>query len=334
MVLFGFDNVFSSNLNNELLDSLIEFFDYELLCKGNYFNSSLGEISPRGYDYSKLKESSNQHYVSGEAWEGFRSNWIWQSGVTPPSGMTPPLVGTNKAIPGISGVYICSSGLPATEFYPSSTTGVYKHKVDYFNGRIIFDTPVTTTSTGWPDVHVKAEFSYKYINILYASNLPYIREIQYRTMDKSSFFHDNDKGDYEIPAEMRLQLPAIAIEVVPTRSTLPVELGNAARKFVSTDVIFHCLAEDDMTRNQLVDIVSLQGDNRVMVLNSDKIAKSGAFPINYQGVPNSGALSYPELSNQYGRSAMRLVNPRVQGMDMINSNLYGGTVRITTEFIK
>ena len=44
MGLLGFNSVFSSNLNNELLDSLVEFFDYELLCKGNYFNSSLGEI--------------------------------------------------------------------------------------------------------------------------------------------------------------------------------------------------------------------------------------------------------------------------------------------------
>ena len=327
MGLIGFNNVFSANVNNNLLDSLIEFFDYELLKKGNYFNSSLGEMSPRGFDYSKLKQSSSQHHPSGEAWEGFRSNWVWQSGLAP-TGMTPPLVGTNNTTPGISGVYICSTGLPATSFYPSTTTGAYKHKVDYFNGRVIFDNAISTDST------VQVEHSYKYINVLYASNLPYIREIQYRTMDKSSFFNDNDKGDYEIPAEMRIQLPAIAIEIVPSRTLRPVELGNVAQKFIQTDVLFHCLAEDAMTRNKLVDIVSLQADNIATMLDSDEIAASGAFPLDYQGIPVSGALRYPDLCSQYGQGGIRLLNPRVQGMDMLNSNLYGGIVRITTEVIK
>ena len=321
MGLIGFTNVFSANVNNNLLDSLIEFFDYELLKKGNYFNSSLGETSPRGYDYSKLKLSSSEHYDSGAAWEGFRSNWVWQSGLTP-DGMTPPLVGTNDTIPGISGVYVDST------FYPSTTTGAYKHKVDYFNGRVIFDNAISTDST------VQVEHSYKYINILYASNLPYIREIQYRTMDKSSFFNDNDKGDYEIPAEMRIQLPAIAIEIVPSRTLRPMELGNVAQKFIQTDVLFHCLAEDAMTRNKLVDIVSLQADNTATMLDSDEIAASGAFPLDYQGIPVSGALRYPDLCSQYSQGGIRLLNPRVQGMDMLNSNLYGGIVRITTEVIK
>ena len=230
-------------------------------------------------------------------------------------------MGTDNTIPGISGVYVDDV------FYPSTTTGAYSHKVDYFNGRVVFDDPIPSGSK------VQAEHSYKYINILYASNLPYIREIQYRTMDKSSFFNDNDKGDYEIPAEMRIQLPAIAIEVVPSRTVRPYEMGNVNKKFVNTDVLFHCLAEDAVTRNKLIDIVSLQADNLVPVLNSDKIADSGAFPLDYQ-VPNSGALRYNDLSTDYSRGRMRLLNPQVQGIDMLNSNLFGGIVRITTEFIK
>ena len=117
---------------------------------------------------------------------------------------------------------------------------------------------------------VQAEHSYKYINALYASNLPFIREIQYRTLDKSSFFNDNTKGDYEIPNEMRIQLPAIAIEIVPSRTSKALELGNVAQKFIKTDVLFHCLAEDEMTRNKLVDIISLQADNHVTILDPIK----------------------------------------------------------------
>jgi hypothetical protein len=321
MGLIGFNNIFDATLNNQLLDSLVEYFDWELLQKGNYFNSSLGETSPRGFDYSKLKLTSHPHFATGKAWDGFRANWVWQSGINP-SGVTAPLVGTNDAKPGLLGVYVDDV------FYPSTTAGDYSHNVDYFNGRVVFDDAIPSGSK------VQAEHSYKYINVLYASNLPFIREIQYRTLDKSSFFNDNTKGDYEIPNEMRIQLPAIAVEIVPSRSSRPLELGNFARKFIKTDVLFHCLAEDEMTRNKLVDIVSLQTDNHVPILDSNKIASSGAFPLNYQGFPVSGAPRYPELCSGYEDCTAILLDPRVQGMEMLNSSLFGGIVRITTEVIK
>lgn len=320
MSLIGFNNVFSSTLNNQLLDSFIEYFDWELLNKGNYFNSSLGELSPNGFDYSKLKPSSSEKYVTGSAWEAFRSNWIWQSGISP-SGFSEPLVGTNHSIPGISGVYVDSV------FYPSSTTGQYAHKVDYFNGRIIFDNPIPTGS------NVQAEFSYKYINILYASNLPYIREIQYRTLDKLSFF-DPAKGDYATPSEMRTQLPLIAIEIVPTRSLKPLAIGHLAPKFVYTDILFHCIAEDEFTRNKLIDIVSFQADTSIPLLNLDSISNNNDFPIDHEGVPVSGAMRFPELNANYCDTTARVRNPTVQGMEMINSRLYGSIVRMTAEVIK
>ena len=64
--------------------------------------------------------------------------------------MSAPIISDSIAIPGISGVYVDDT------FYPSDTTGTYSHKVDYFNGRIIFDNAIASTSK------VQAEFSYKY----------------------------------------------------------------------------------------------------------------------------------------------------------------------------
>jgi len=319
MGLINLDNIFSSNLSNKLLDSFIEYFDWELLNKGNYFNSSLGEISPNGFDYSELKLSSSEHHSSGSAWEAFRSNWVWQSGIAP-DGFSPPLVGLNHDIPGISGVYVDNV------FYPSSTTGDYSHKVDYFNGRIIFDNPISTSSK------VQAEYSYKYTNIMYASNLPFIREIQYRTLDKSAFFNESTKGDYSVPSEMRAQLPLIAIEIVPSRSSKPLELGLLSQ-VTYTDILFHCVSEDEFTRNQLSDIISLQADTAIPLLDLDKISKNNAFPINYEGVPVSGALRYPDLIDAYCAGHARLLNPRVQGMEMLNSNLYGSVIRVTAEVV-
>ena len=66
--LKGFNNVFETTLNNELQDNLVEFFDWGLLEKGNYFNAELGETSSNGQDYSKLTLSNTQSYASGRAW--------------------------------------------------------------------------------------------------------------------------------------------------------------------------------------------------------------------------------------------------------------------------
>lgn len=314
--LQGFDNVYSTTLNNELQDNLVEFFDWALLEKGNYQNVTLGEIGPSGSDYSKLRLSSTQSYANGMAWEGFRKNWVWQSGI---SYSPQPLVGNNNNIPGISGVYVNNT------FYPSSTVGTYSHKVDYYNGRVIFNNPIPTGSV------VKAEYSYKYINILYANNLPWIREIQYRTLDVPSNFNIAGKGDFNLSTEARVQLPAIAIEIVPRRTLRGYQLGGG--QYIDTDVLFHCLAEDEFTRNKLVDIVSLQNDKTIYMFNSNAIASSGAFPLDYRGIPVSGALRYPDLINRYFGGAMRFKNSTVQGMELINSNFCAGIVRFTIETI-
>lgn len=315
--LKGFNNVFDTTLNNELQDNLVEFLDWALLEKGNYQNVSLNESSPNGQDYSTLRMSTVTSYPSGTIWEGFRQNWVWQSGV---SYAPAPIVGNDISRPGISGVYINDV------FYPSSTAGQYKHRVDYFNGRIIFDSGIPSGSK------VQAEYSYKYINIIYANSLPWIREIQYRTLDFPSSFNNKTNGAFNVPPEDRVQLPAIAVEVVPRRTLRGYQLGGG--QYVETDVLFHCLAEDEFTRNKLVDIVSLQNEKTIKMFNSNMIGISGAFPLDHLGVPVSGALRYPDLIENYYRGSVRLKNSVVQGMDLINSNFYAGIVRMTAETIE
>lgn len=309
--LQGFDNVFSNTLNNELQDNLVEFLDWGLLEKGNYYNVTLGELSPTNARYDILKLSPNPNYTSGVAWEGFRSNWVWQSGI---SYIPAPRVGTQVARPGISGVYVNST------FYPSSTTGTYAHGVDYYNGRVIFDNPIPTGSI------VQAEYSYKYINVVYANSLPWIREIQHKSLDL------NNDVEFNTPNELRIQLPAIAVEISPRRTMRGYQLGGG--QFVYTDVLFHCLAEDEFTRNKLLDIVSLQNDRAILTFNSNILAQSGAFPLNHLGMTGSGALRYPDLVNQYPRNHIMLKNVLVQPAVSINSNFYAGVVRLTVESVE
>ena len=70
------------------------------------------------------------------------------------------------------------------------------------------------------------------------------------------------------------------------------------------------------------------------MFNSNNIANSGSFPLNYMGVPISGALQYPELLERFPRGSLRLYNSVVQGMKIINSNFYAGIVRMTAQSIE
>jgi len=317
--LKGFDSIHDYSLSNNIQDSLVEYWDYALLEKGNYFNVDKGELAPNGQDMSKLRMSSNDAFTSGQVWEGFRSNWVWQSGVSG-VGIDPPIVGTNPNFPGISGVYIDDT------FEPTSGVGDYSHKIDYFYGRVIFDSPISSGST------VQAEFSYKYINVVYANNVPWLRELQSRTDKPTSRFYDTSTGKWDLPPESRLQLPAIAVEVVPIRKFKGFQLGGG--QWVYTDVVFHCIAEDEMTRNKLTDIVSLQNDKCVYSIDGDKLNSSGVFPLDQGGSPVPSALLYPEIIETYHSGKFRLINGKTEDMRMISPNLFGGTVRFTTEGVK
>jgi hypothetical protein len=315
--LKGFTDIFSYTLNNDIQDGLVEYFDWGLLDKGNYFNVVLGELSPEGEDYSRLRLSSNPNYSQGQVWEGFRKNWVWQSGVQ----YSPaPIVGDNNEKPGISGVYVDDV------FYSSDTTGQYSHFVDYKNGSITFNNAIPV------DSKVQAEHSYKWINVVYANDVPWLKEVQLDTQHPNSNFYDKDKGSWNVPTESRLQLPAIAIEVVPARTFKGYQLG--AGQIVYTDVLFHCIAEDEVTRNKLVDIVSLQNNKTIYLHNSNAINSNNDYPMDYRGVPISGALQYPDLVNEYPGGRLFFKNSNVQNMTLIDSNIFGGIVRVTTEGIK
>ena len=318
--LKGFNNVRDATVNNLLQDNLIEYFDYALLDKGNYFNVTKGEVAYNGQDYSRLRPGSDDAYVSGQVWEGFRGNWVWQSGISP-SGQDSPIVGEDPNYPGISGVYIDDV------FEPISGVGMYAHHIDYFNGQVVFDNPIPTGSV------VQAEFSYKYINVVYANNIPWLREVQTRTLYPTSEFLDPTKGKWNLPPEARLQLPAIAIEVVPQRKYKGYQLGGG--QFVYTDVLFHCIAEDEYTRNSLVDMVSMQNDKNIYAFDMNDISNSGDFPIDYRGMPLPSALVYPELVERYsGGSKYRITKTVVSDMIMLKSDVFGGVVRSTVELIK
>ena len=149
-----------------------------------------------------------------------------------------------------------------------------------------------------------------------------------------STFDQVSSGNWAILANHRVQMPAVVIETVPKRLFKPYELGNS-NNFVTQDVLFHIVAESRWWRNQLIDIISIQKDKTLMLYDSDKLADSGAFPLDYRGsIVNSGN-NYSGIVNtqQYQYTTAQIVGVAVTEMESYNSRLYEGTVRASFELI-
>jgi hypothetical protein len=229
------------------------------------------------------------------------------------------LTSTDDANPGVSGVYVDST------FYPSSGVGTYAHHINHPLGRVVFDTPIPTTS------EVTCEYSYKHINVVKVDGLNWFQEIQKNSDRSENSNFNSGSGDYAILADNRYQTPAIGIELGGLRRGTPFQIGGG--QIIKTDFYFHCIAEDGYTRDTLVDIVSLQNLHNMRAFDLNKIANSGDFPLDYRGVPNSGAMLYPELIGTYEGTNIRLTDLNIDSIYSLSSDIHVGTVKFTAETI-
>jgi len=88
--LKGFTKLGDSTLVNDIKENVISFFDWGLLKKDNYINVSIPSSGIYGGNEHQLRLVDDPRYTAGQVWEGFRSNWVWESGLTSTDGA--PLV--------------------------------------------------------------------------------------------------------------------------------------------------------------------------------------------------------------------------------------------------
>ena len=222
----------------------------------------------------------------------------------------------------ISGVYVNST-------LKGTGDATYGHHYNYPLGRVVFDTAISTTST------VKLEYSYRNVQTYIADQAPWWDELQYNSMRvDDTTFSQISSGNWSILANHRVQMPAVVIEVVPRRTFQPYELGSSAN-FVTQDVLFHIVAESRWWRNQLVDIISIQKDNTLMLYDSDKLADAAAFALDYRGMVVDASNNYSGIVNNaaYQYTSARIIDMGVTEMESYNSRLYEGTVRASFEVI-
>jgi len=310
--LKGISTFGDATITTHVRENLISFFDNGLVDKSGFVNV---EVPTTGYYDGlehRLRPVSDPRYNDGQVWEGFRSNWVWQSG-------NGALTSTDSSYPGVSGVYINGT------FYPTSTDGDYAHHINHPLGRVIFDSAISTDST------VECSYSYKYVNVTKVDGLEWFKQIQQNSerADNTNFI--NNSGEWGVLGDNRFQLPAIGVELVNSRRMIGYQLGGGQTIF--TDFLFHCVAEDAYTRDHLMDIVTLQNDKVIRAYDLNDISSNNVFPLDYRGVPISGALSYETLISDYEGNHIRLIDASIDSVYSFTPNIHVGTVRLKTEVI-
>lgn len=297
-MLEGINSISDASPSLLIKEGIIGYYDWGMKSIGGVLNVS-----------ETLYPQKDPNYTNGQVWMCSKKGLIWESGIG-------ALVSNDETYPGVSGIHI--TGV----YYPVSTTGIYSHKIDHVNGRVIFDSPISTS------LNVSINYSHKYCDVVPVDNFSSLL----RLFEQRSGRELNGSGDYHLDPRSVNDLPLIGVEVPNNIGLRPYQLGGG--QYLDKDVIFHCLGKTSEEADKLVDIVTMQNDKSIYVFDLDKIYSSGAFPVGYDGVPNSGALRYPELIRDYKHSkTLRFQNTRGGGQSSPINGVIHKSVRVSAELI-
>lgn len=312
--LKGVVDIGDSLLSDQLETNLYSYCNWAFAGIGAFFNITVPSPGPWGGSMHQLRPASDPYYSGGQVWQGWRQDWVWETGV---DAARQPIR--------VSGVYVDG------DFYPTGGTG-YPHTVNYPLGRVVFDSPVATTKS------VTCEFSPRWVQFSTA-DVPWWREVQTSTMRiDHPHFALAGSGMWDILAQNRIQLPHVVIEAA-------TDLGANSRRglaigggdIVSVPVLFHLLAETPGDLRRLHDIFTYQFEKRLILFNSNWVGAASGWPLDEYGTPVSGARMYPDMVKSrdeggYGWRQLRVVktssSPQPEAM---TGPVYAATVRWTCE---
>jgi len=310
--LKGFDSFFKYSYLENLEKNLIMFFDWGFINKGGFQNFNIPTSGAYGGEYSRLRPVDDARYSSGRIWESARLNWVWESGV---SSSTPPIA--------ISGIFVNNVFRPVGD-------GTYR--IDYPDGRIIFNSGIALNST------VRVAHSSKWINVIPSNSVPWLRKIQQNSfrVDNTNFLAGS--GDWINYGETRLQLPFVAVEIVNDKYE-GAALGGS--QYCYARAKFYVVAEDPPTVNRIANAISSQNDKTIFMFDSNRMATENRFPLDVYGSIASGAMTYPQLVAYSGNGGylqldgilagkVSLDDVQVQELYPLTSNVIQKVVTFTT----
>lgn len=263
------------------------FLNNVLLTDGFYTNISVGDTDFYANDLSALIEVQDDPSfpLPGSIWQSAFKEWVHEEGITPlETGIVPPVVASGVTVDAV--------------FYPkdpaaSGFNPAFAHNIDYRNGRVIFTTPIATTSA------VQASFAYKHITVDFSDEF----EGENRPLLIETSLKDNPAvtGVEAYPALNAQTLPIVLIDF-QGRTHDPYELGNQTQVAVFNG-FFHVWARDHLTRDRIEDAISERA--RDVVLGID--FNTTAFPLDEMGDKNPLFTRYIDLAQIWSAAFWRRI---------------------------
>jgi hypothetical protein len=300
-----------SSINNDLLLNILEsnlkhYLDWAFLNIGAWFDVRISnETIYATNSHYKLLPVEDPSYIDGQVWQGIRKDWVWENGI----------------------VYHDSSPIVIGDIYVNGTPIYSGFVIDYPNGRILFDSPISTSST------VSLEYSYRFVQVYRANDAPWLNLLQYSSFRTDSLdIKQTDEGDWSIGNYHRVQMPCIIIESLPRSRSLPYELGSGSL-VLEQDIMMYIFTENKNDRNKLLDIIRVQQDSVIYLYDTNRVAQDDNYPLDYNGSLKPGALMYPDLVTNYAWRKCWFKNISLTELSTQHPNLHSGAARITAEII-
>lgn len=286
-------NQLSHSMNLER--NLVMFFDYGCIQVSGYQNIYYNSTQ-NGYSIGKLKPVESEQYVLGRTWEAYRTNWVWESDAN------------LSGIISVTGVYV-NNVFSGTGF-----------NVDYKKGQIVFDNPLSTTST------VKASYSTKSIYWDTADST-WWKELVTETYNYGAF--DNagiGSGIRSVMNNHRIQLPAVIIEVTTANNFKPYQIGGGS--WYNPTVNFHIYAENPDQKKLITDLICSQNTHSFLGVDFNSVVSANDMPFNGYNFLNSGAKTFPDLQALYSWNVKPITFEDLNGMEIpFAPPVYRGLVR-------
>jgi hypothetical protein len=257
-------------LSGQLAANLKLFLDWACLEAGAYATVTLPASPTTTAGPHRLRPSDDPDYLPGRVWEGYRKDWVWETGVA----WAPAPID-------VSGVWVNGS------FKPLDSVGPYAHVVDYPNGRVVFATPVPTGS------HVAAEYSWRKYQV-YTDEPDWFREVQLESDWASPQFLQQASGAWSAMADARVQTAAVVVRPLAGVSHSPKEIGSLAQHKTQS-VTLDVLGDNPKDVAWMHDVLVDQKEHRLWLFDLNAVIRADKWPLDGNGGRKTGAKMYPAL---------------------------------------
>jgi len=276
------------------------FLEQELLRDGNYDVVTSGTLFYDGSDMSKLVPDTADEVLAelggiapGRVWQSAFKNWVYED----VPALNPSVILSKWPVAfRASGVYIDGAFRPTND-------PTYPHKIDYINGRVIFDTPLPIDGSKV----VQAAFAYKTVSVLGLRE--FNNQLRSTTLEQQYISNPRTASQLIYPSgsTRSVTLPLIFIEDV-SRTFDAYQLGD--RSLIANDNLsFEIWALDESSRDNLIDLVTFQQRKSFPIINYN------IAPLPLSGIYNTISPDFVPYANL--AQNLPLPGPQFSGLNPI-----------------